>query len=118
MKRLIPFLFCWAALTACASGVQADRRVVGRFKAAGGEVVEICTNGHIYLHEGRQILPVGMFVIVAEKPLTLRVTAPESAPLVGTTMIFSADHRDIFVKWWSWQRDSRSSGRPNAFKKE
>ncbi len=118
MKRFLPFLLCWAALTACATGVQADPRVVGRFKAAGGEVVEIGTGGRIHFHSGNQTVSVGQGTVVAEQPLTLRVNAPENSPLVGTMIVFSPDQKAIFVKWWSWQRDSRSSGRPTDYRKE
>lgn len=118
MKCLVPVLLCWAALTACATGVQADHRVVGRFKAAGGEVVEIGKEGRILFHSGNQTYSVGQGAVSAEKPLTLRVNAPESSPWVGTTIVFSSDQQAIFVKWWSWQRESRSSGRPTDYRKE
>ncbi len=105
------------ALAGCAI-YQPDQRVVGRFKAPTGEVVEIQPSGYMWFIDGAKKEMIGLVHIGREQPLTIRVVGPDTAPLVGTSIVFSADKRTITATWPSRVRTTPKGNRPTEFSVE
>lgn len=115
MKSVALFLIC-AALAGCLS-YRPDQRVVGRFRAATGELLEIRSDGRIgFVAKGEEEL-VGLVTVDREEPLSIRVIAPDISPLVGTDIVFSADGTRISVAWADW-RNPAPRDRPTEFRRE
>ena len=101
-------------LTACV-GYRVDQRVVGHFEGPAGEAVVIEPDGRIvYVSAGREEF-VGLITIDQEVPLSIRVIAPETSPLIGTTITFSEQRRQITVQWPAWQGTAGTSSRSTTF---
>ena len=112
----VGFLLSISVLLCACIGYRLDQRVVGRFEAAAGEAVVIRTDGRIhYVTAGKEEF-VGLVTIDSEKPLSIRVIAPDTSPLVGTKITFSDDNRQIAVDWSPLQRPGMSANRPTAFR--
>jgi hypothetical protein len=113
MKVALAFILT-GLLTACVS-YRSDPRVVGRFETPAGEALTIKPDGRIvYSGAGREEF-VGLVTIGQEIPLSIRVIAPDTSPLVSTKISFSEDRRQIVVEWPAWQRASGTTRRPTTF---
>jgi hypothetical protein len=114
MKALISLLFA-ATLAGCV-GYQPDQRVVGVFRAPAGEELDIKADGRIvYIAGGREEF-VGLVTIDQESPLSIRVIAPDTSPLVGTKIIFTEGRTQASVEWQDARR--AATVRPIEFRKK
>lgn len=116
MRALAVFMIC-AGLAGCLS-YKPDQRVVGRFRAATGEVLDIRPDNRIIFARGEKEELVGLVAIDGQEPLSIRVIAPDTSPLVGTHIVFSAEGTRISVEWPDWRNAGRESDRPTEFRKE
>ena len=92
-----------------------DQRVVGNFRAATGEVIDINSDGRImYISTDRREL-VGLVSIDNVEPLSIRIIAPDTSPLIGTVIVFSQNRKEIKVKWMDFGDNVK---RPTEFQKE
>jgi hypothetical protein len=114
MKALILLLFA-VTLAGCV-GYQPDKRVVGVFRAPAGEALDIKADGRIVYVAGGKEEFVGLVTIEQESPLSIRVFAPDTSPLVGTKIVFTEDRTQASVEW----QDAKRSGseRPRTFQKK
>jgi hypothetical protein len=99
-------------------GYKPDQRVVGRFSAPGGEVVDIRSDGRITFVTGEGGELVGLVTVDEEEPLSVRVIAPDTSPLVGTKILFSPDRTRIRVEWAAWRPASTKGDKPTGFRRE
>jgi len=97
---------------------QPDKRAVGHFEASSGESLDILPSGQIMFTAAEGKERVGLVTIVRDHPLTIRVIAPDTSPLIGTTIVFSADRREIFVEWRDYRQAGDGQSRPTRFQKE
>ncbi len=116
MRLLAPIVIC-LALAGCV-GYKPDQRVVGRFRAPAGEVVDIRSDGQIIFIGGGKKELVGLVTIDQEEPLAIRVIAPDTSPLVGTKITFLAERTRISVEWADWRDAGPKGGRPTEFRKD
>jgi len=112
--KLIIALFVCTLLGGCWS-YQPDQRVVGRFHATSGEILEIRPDGRIVYEKEEKKVLVGLVTISKEAPLSIRVIAPDTSPLIGTKIVFSADRKEAEVEW---QSAVPSDAKPTSFRKE
>ncbi len=110
------FLLMSALVLGGCIGYQPDQRVVGVFRASSGEAVDIRSDGLIVYIANKKEELVGLVTIDRDDPLSIRVIAPDTSPLVGTTISFSSDRQSIRVEWQDWKR--AGAARPREFKKE
>lgn len=114
MKAVI-LLFIAAVLAGCSS-YNPDQRVVGIFYATASEVLDIRPDGRIFYVAGGKKEFVGLVTIDQESPLSIRVIAPDTSPLVGTKIVFSEDQSRLMVEWPNWKR--AGTDRPGSFRKK
>jgi hypothetical protein len=114
--RVLALVVICVALVGCFS-YKPDQRVVGRFGAPAGEVVDIRSDGRIIFIVGGKEELVGLVTIDQEEPLSIRVIAPDTSPLVGTKIVFSADGTQISVEWSAWRGAGPKGERPTEFRK-
>ena len=69
----------------------------------------------VYVAGGKEEF-VGLVTIDQESPLSIRVIAPDTSPLVGTKIIFTEDRTQASVEW----QDMKPAGtaRPRTFQKK
>ncbi len=91
-----------------------DERVVGHFMATTGEAINIRSDGRIFFAHGANEEFVGMVTVTRDTPLTIFVVAPDTSPLVGTVIKFSADRQVLAVEW----QDALHRHRPARFQKQ
>lgn len=76
-----------------------DQRVVGYYQATTGEIIDIKPDGRImYIKDNKNEI-VGLVSINTEEPLSIRIIAPDTSPLIGTIIEFSENRKDIAIKW-------------------
>ena len=114
MKALISLLIA-VVLSGCV-GYKPDQRVVGVFRAPAGEALDIMPDGRIVYVAGGKAEFVGLVTIDHESPLSVRVIAPDTSPLVGTKIVFSEDRGQVSVEWQNWKR--AGADRPRTFEKK
>lgn len=115
--RVSALVVICVALAGCFS-YKPDQRVLGRFRAPAGEVIDIRSDGRIIFIAGAKKESVGLATIDREEPLSIRVIAPDTSPLVGTKIVFSAEQTQISVEWSEWRGAGPKGERPTEFRKE
>jgi len=113
MKSLAIVILC-LVFSGCLS-YRPDQRVVGRFQAVSGEVIDIRSDGAILFVSEKKDELVGLVSISKEDPLSIHVVGPDISRLVGTKIIFSADRSSIAVAWPDWQKAKNGIDRPTEF---
>ena len=100
--RFIVAVFACLLVAGCSSYLP-DERVVGYFRAATGQAIDIRADGRIfYLHDEKQEF-VGLVTVTRDTPLTIFVVAPDTSPYVGTVIKFYENRQRIEVEWSNWR---------------
>lgn len=115
--RAVALCVICVASAGCLS-YRTDQRVIGRFRAATGEVLDIRSDGWIHFVTRERDELVGLAAVDRDQPLSIRIIAPDTSPLVGTTITFWTGETRVTVDWADWRRLDPESDRPTEFRKE
>ena len=114
MSRLVFIIIYAAVLSGCVS-YKPDPRLVGHYEATTGEAIDIQLDGRIVYFFHDQVDFIGLMNVEKRNPIAVHVIAPDTAPLVGTKILFSADKSEIQVQWPTSIQASNSSPRPTRY---
>jgi hypothetical protein len=115
MRAAVAILMC-VAVAGCLS-FKADQRIVGRFTASDGEVLDISSDGWIQFVSPEKKEFVGLARVSTKSPLTIQVFGPDTSAFLGTKIVFSPDFKSIDIEWQDFRKEE-GRNRPSKFQKE
>ncbi len=101
--RAAVVIVMFVAVAGCLS-FKADQRIVGRFTASDGEVLDISSDGWIQFVSPERKEFVGLARVSTNAPLTLQVFGPDTSPFLGTQIVFSPDLKNIEIEWQNFRK--------------